>query len=205
MKTIFQILIFFISLISNAQTDKVKPQIYITLGGGLGLANGFKEELNLRYGRHIFYILLNEYSKKDPNTPEDYRPGTNFFNKKTYPYLFNRAISIGYGNVYKTNIKNVSYNLKGGISYNFTIIPTNYAPNSSTSSSWFGTTSSNYQYDHVEKKNFGIVLNPSVNITLSRVNGISFGLYSNLNKEFSKIQFDILLDFGRMRDKKEKI
>ena len=110
-------------------------------------------------------------------------------------------LALMYGKVffYKNHYK-VRYTLKGGIALGDAMTPTNYRSiNLGTYSYNFGP---DYNYSYHTVFNYGIVLNPTIELPISRGFGFSFGAFSIINPISSSVGLEANLLIGKLRNKR---
>jgi len=198
---LFAIILFF-SINSYAQ--KAKPVIYASVGYG----GGAKFELNYHQDSNLWSIFFVDRTKEDPKAPSDYIPPryllSNMYGEHK-PYIRLRSFGTTYGKTFSTSESFLKFNIKTGLAYNLIDKPENYQPQEvETTGEWLTSTTSNYSYETKHFENVGLILNPNVQILISRVNALSLGLVSNINSKYSTFSFECMFEFGRMRDKKTR-
>lgn len=133
-------------------------------------------------------------SRLAQNVPDDIKPQGFIFSGLPKISITTGAILIGksYGDVSKL----IRFDLRGGINLGNIERPINFEKKTSTS-----ILSAGEYYDYtIERKWFaGLIVNPTIDFTLTSLVGLSFGVRANINHQDITTGFEIGLLFGDLR------
>jgi hypothetical protein len=152
------------------------------LKGNLGNYYGGGITLDLiRKNKYSFGVGFYEHVKKPGNLPSDYKKGA--LNLLTLGEGVARdniqSLSLTLGRVFRTKSNlGIRYNLKAGVTYSVSKTPDNWIKLNEGG----GLLSvENYSYNYKKCREIGILINPTIDISLFRFLGFSVGPYSFLN------------------------
>ena len=173
---------------------KFDPLIYGEMGSGEGTSISRQIGVNMIMPKSNMFSMFYAGSYRiSPNTPSDYKGilFSDFLKQKL------NVLMLCYGKVYNGNSSNVRYILRGGIAIGNVITPVNYQHSIFPPGSWINYP--NYTYTLNRQFIMGLVLKPSVELTLARYFGLAIGAYANVNPEMSVVGVDASIIFGSVR------
>lgn len=178
-------------------------------------SNGYYYKLTLGYGTHLVlnqsfhHVNKRGFSlgfqqayeiRRMRNLPEDFERGFLF---ARVPSVIIKSQAVLVGKVMEHPRGLMQFDLRGGINFGTVQKPVNFVKKSKTEPGMSPPFSNNYKYD-IEKKSFvGLVINPTVNLNLSRVVGLSLGARANLNPNDISVGFEAGLILGYLRGKRK--
>jgi len=148
-----------------------------------------------------FSLSMYYLSRRSNNAPADYHPGLVFFGDGR-PQTITELICPMYGKVFYMANSNSRFVVKGGLAIGSVINPVNFVPAHSTSWLYLGP---NYIYSTNTDITAGIVLNPSIELPVCRVFGLSFGMYCVFTSKSSSIGLEGNILLGVVRNKKRNL
>jgi len=187
----FGIALLLISGSSMAFAQANEPYIYGEMGCGNGNYGIVKTTMNIIFSNNNIISLNYYYSKRQyPNAPADYQWGDFIDGYSSPQSLFMYGIS--YGKVLFSKYRFLRFIAKGGLTEGTVSTPADYQLHQSYMGPY-------YTFSYHKINVTGIVLDPTIEVTLNRGFGFSFGLYSNLNAISSAIGVDVCMMFGKLR------
>ncbi len=179
---------------------------------GAPASNGYYSYVGYGNGSHnIFNVSLNHINKRgfsvslhntietrnSKNVPPDYEPGWMVIFGDGIPNVTLTTGTLMLGKVLEDKSRLFQFDLRGGICYGAIERPVNFVKKSSTSF-FFGQTTY-YEYE-IKRNNFiGLVVNPTVNLNVTKYVGFSAGIRSNINAQTVTMgaEFGLMLGFIR--------
>ncbi len=210
MKTLF-ILLLFVSADCAAQSKGLFPYGELGIGGCTDGGTVLIANNNFLFHRNNI-ISLEYYYCAHPgiNTPADYTPGTAWFGTASYPYYGLGMATLMYGKMlFVPGAPEVQFALKAGIGVGTLNAPENFTKRqpSSGGGGWFNlfsTTPPNYDYEMVNSTLTSFIINPSMELSISRGFGIRLGVMGVLNSYHSTLDLQATMLFGRLRKRLPK-
>ena len=183
----FILILLLFSFTSFAQQQK-HTIIYMT--GGAGVGNFYGPSLGVELGiadRYSLGFTYYDHKKLPANRPSDYKSGItgmfSFWGNVARDHLQSYAFT---GGIYlPTQSEKSRWHLKAGIVREQVSYPVNWEKINNSQ------TDENYNYTIRQKNTWGILLNPTYEITLYRVFGLAAGPYLLLNKEKSSVGIEV--------------
>ncbi len=208
LKTFFFSVILSITLLGNimnsyAQINPGKgPFIYGEIGVGIGnFEFGEIIALNIIFGHNNIITLGACGNLRNPvGMPSDYtytsNNGFRLFNPRPndYPVQYMIARGLMYGKVLYTGSPNVRFILKGGLTY---------VKEQSYINFKYSGGNPNYTCTKEDKSVIGFVVNPTLELPLSRHFGFNISLYGNINSAASVFSINGGMIFGKLRNGKQ--
>lgn len=139
-------------------------------------------------------------SRNSKNVPPDYEPGWLVIFGDGIPNESISTTSILAGKVLEEESRLIRLNLRAGISYGIIERPVNFVKKSK-SAFIFGSTSY-YEYDIQKNRYIGLILNPTMDIMISRIVGLSTGIRANINGQTITYGGEIGLQIGSLRKRR---
>ena len=170
--------------------------IYDETGIGYGTHFSFQTAINCIFNNdQVAALGFYRNSRLAPDAPSDYHTGV----LTGLPRQRLNMLGFMYGKVlYARNYK-LRYVLKGGLAIGDATTPANFQPAGNGAIWYFGP---NYTYSNNTVFNYGVVINPTVELPLSPYFGFSLGIFSMINPISSSAGLEANVIFGRLRDKK---
>lgn len=202
MKRILLLTLFLFSMLSHAQFSE-NHFVYLSLGG-VTAGNYTGSEINLNYvykHKYTFEFGVSSLYRKSLSEPADYSrwwemvilyPG----DQESYDQI--RSFKILAGRLIEVPIKMIRFNLKGGLTYSRIIEVSNWEKKSKQS---FWGTCDYYEYDLVNHRRFGFIIEPSVELPFTRYVGLSLSPYALFNDKASAYGVNVKLIFGLLRSR----
>lgn len=191
-------LVFFGSVVSViAQFSKpASHSVYAQFTHGNGSHDIYSASLT-HINKRGFSITLqstNE-SRNSKNLPADYELEWSILGDGI-PDVSISTKSLLVGKVFEEKSKLLRFNLQGGICYGTIERPVNFVKKSRRS--FFGTTSY-YEYELQKNRFIGLMLNPTMDIMISRMIGFSTGILANINHQTITMGAQFSLQVGFIR------
>lgn len=136
-------------------------------------------------------------SRNSKNVPPDYEPGWLVIFGDGIPNVTIATSSVMVGKVFEEKSRLLQFDLRGGICYGTIERPVNFVKKSK-SAFIFGSTSY-YEYDIQKNRFIGFVVNPTMNIIVSRYIGFSAGMRSNINAQTITFGAELGVSIGSLR------
>ena len=190
-KSLLLLVCCFIAVAGVAQHNNLF--VYGEVGGGEGNFATTKIGINAIYKDFAFGIGHYSQWADAPDVPSDYNTGIHVFGSNK-PQQTLSTYCFTAGKVFYTKSKNIRYVAKAGISWGNLELPDTYTKVS------YGFMESNYQVAYKDVAALGIVLNPTVEFSLTRHFGFSAGLWANVNTARSTFGVEGNIIFGRLRN-----
>ncbi|MDL5047854.1 hypothetical protein QQ054_17705 [Oscillatoria amoena NRMC-F 0135] len=129
--------------------------------------------------------------------PPDYEPGWLVIFGDGIPNVTIATSLVMVGKVFEEKSRLLQFDLRGGICYGTIERPVNFVKKSK-SAFIFGSTSY-YEYDIQKNRFIGFVVNPTMNIIVSRYIGFSAGMRSNINAQTITFGAELGVSIGSLR------
>ena len=174
--------------------------IYGETGIGYGSHFSVKAAVNSIFdSNRIISVGYYLNARPAPGVPSDYYGG--IFGSKPQQTL--NMLVLMYGEVFfdKNHFK-VRYTLKGGIALGNAKTPTNYTSNNL--GTYIYNLGPDYNYSYHTVFNYGIVLNPTIELPISRGFGFSFGAFSIINPISSSVGLEANMLIGKLRNRRTR-
>lgn len=149
-------------------------------------------------GFSISYQATNE-SRNSKNVPTDFEPGWFVIFGDGIPNVSITTKSILAGKVLEDQSKLIRLNLQGGICYGIIERPINFIKKSRRS--FFGSTTY-YDYELQKNKFVGMILNPTMDIMISRIIALYTGIRANINGQMITYGAEFGLQIGYIRKRR---
>lgn len=181
----------------------VKPtshslHLQLTYGNGSHeIVSSSLTHINKR-GFSITYQATNE-SRNSKSVPPDFEPGWLVIFGDGIPNVSITTKSILAGKVFEEQSKLIRLNLQGGICYGIIERPVNFVKKSSRF--FFGSTTY-YDYELQKNKFVGIILNPTMDIMISRIIALYTGIRANINGQMMTYGAEFGLQIGYIRKRR---
>lgn len=175
-------------------------------------SNGYYGQIAYGNGsHHIFNISLNHINKRgfsisfhntielrnSKNVPADFEPGWMVIFGDGIPNVTIATSSVMIGKVFEEKSRLLQFDLRGGICYGTIERPVNFVKKSKSSFLFGGTTY--YEYEQQKNSFIGFVVNPTMNINVSRYIGFSAGMRSNINAQTITFGAELGVSIGSLR------
>lgn len=187
----------FIQTIAAQFSNPSSHSVYAQFTHGNGSHDIYSASLT-HINKRGFSITLqstNE-SRNSKNLPADYEPGWSIMGDGIPDVLISTK-SLLVGKVFEEKSKLLRFNLQGGICYGTIERPVNFVKQSRRS--FFGTTSYYYDYELQKNRFIGLMLNPTMDIMISRMIGFSTGILANINHQTITMGAQFSLQVGFIR------
>ncbi len=182
------------------------PFIYGELGGGWGNFGSYHCAITGIFAKDNMISIGYTYNvRKTPELPSDFKSAYwSFGGADPDPQQRLSMFALMYGKVFYTRSPNVRFVARGGLSAGNAFYSSDFTSAAViTTTGLFGDNhTSNYSWTDQQKPVIGLLLNPSVELPISRIFGFSLGLYANINPVASAFTFDANIILGKLRNKK---
>jgi hypothetical protein len=198
--------------------EKQGPFFYAEAGGAIGNINTGKIAFNSIFAHNNILTFGYYYSaRKAPGMPPDFKDVMGFNAKQTF-----HMAGLMYGKVIYSINPGVRYLLRGGISFGQVSTPKDFVLHHTAGNNNSGLanltmvspiflllallpdgSSSTYSYTTETKTIPGLVLNPSIELPVSRIFGFSVGAYANINSVSNIYGIDANITFGKVRNSRD--
>lgn len=185
----------FIQTIAAQFSNPASHSVYAQFTHGNGSHDIYSSSLT-HINKRGFSITLqstNE-SRNSKNLPADYEPGWSIMGDGI-PDVSISTKSLLVGKVFEEQSKLLRFNLQGGICYGTIERPVNFVKKSYH---FFGAVTY-YDYELQKNRFIGLILNPTMDILISRMIGFSTGILTNINHQTITMGAQFSLQFGFIR------
>lgn len=185
----------FIQTIAAQFSNPSSHSVYAQFTHGNGSHDIYSASLT-HINKRGFSITLqstNE-SRNSKNLPADYEPGWSIMGDGI-PDVSISTKSLLVGKVFEEQSKLLRFNLQGGICYGTIERPVNFVKKSYH---FFGAVTY-YDYELQKNRFIGLILNPTMDILISRMIGFSTGILTNINHQTITMGAQFSLQFGFIR------
>gem|GEM_PF-2315072 len=210
MKTTILSLFLLVSVGCVGQNRGLFPYVELGMGGCVDGGTVVIANNNFLFHRNNITSLGYYYCEHPGiNTPADYTPGTALFGTATDPYYDLGMVTLTYGKMlFVPGAPEVQFALKSGIGVGTLSAPENFTKRQPASGGGIGFFNfgppSNYDYDMVNSTLVSIIINPSMELSISRGFGIRLGVMGVLNNYHSTLDLQATMLFGRLRKRLPK-
>lgn len=194
----FIIFLFSLLLASGLKAQLQKPTkngYFLKLKYGNG--SHFTLGTSLHHINKKGYSITSQflYESRDANNiPGDFVSGGLFSRN---PFVYIESIGVMAGKVFLLEDSKTQFNLKVGVNFGRIIRPINFKKQATGGFRLFPP--DNYSYDLEQRKFIGLLIEPTINLLVSRFVGFSFGLRTNINHQDITAGFEVGLLLGYLR------